>query len=192
MGKYIDLALLRRSIAFAILYSVLFNSSVFLYRFNHLDLPAMSMLITLGKDFVMINIVLVIVFFGLSLEGTLFCLCSLALFLIGSVCSYYLFYFDIAPSYKKISGLYNKGFGNLFSHITIRLVAWISFGVIVWKFAYSHFKASATKLLISRILSALCLLIFINCIISPPFVFIRNYLPFQYLHNSFKYIASLF
>lgn len=187
LGKYIDYEISKRSMVFALSYCLLFNTSVFMFRFNNLELSGFLSIIELSKDFICLNIMLFIFFFGLSLHRWVFIILSLFMFITGALASYYLFYFDIVPSYRMMPKLYDTDFSDIYDAMTIRLGVWIVFSIAIFMFAYKHFKAEASKLFFSKILSAVCLLILINSIISPPFGFMQNYFPTQYLHNSFKH-----
>ncbi len=187
LGKYIDYEISKRSMAFALIYSLLFNASVFIFRFKHLDISSLMAVLELSKDFICLNIMLFIFFFGLSIHKGLFITFGLFIFVTGAIASYYLFYFDAVPSYRMMPKLYNSDFSDIYDALTIKLAVWIIFSVAIFVFAYKHFKAEASKLFISKILSSICLLILINSIISPPFLFVQNYFPTQYMHNSFRY-----
>ena len=185
--KHLDINLIKASLVFAVLYCVLFNSAVFIYKFQYLQSDILQALIELTKDFVYNLIVLFIIFFGLTVYRLLFIIAALFLFITGALASYYLFFFSISPTLSIMPSIFGTESTEVYELVSARVIVWLIFSASICLFSIKYFKIQTTKLFFTRILAAICLLIAINNIIAPKFSFVRSYFPIQYLHNSYLY-----
>jgi glucan phosphoethanolaminetransferase (alkaline phosphatase superfamily) len=185
--KHLDINLIKASLAFAVLYCVLFNSAVFIYKFQYIQSDLLQALIELTKDFVYNLVVLYIIFFGLTVYRLLFIIAALFLFITGALASYYLFFFSISPTLSIMPSIFGTESTEVYELVSARVIVWLVFSASVCVYSIKYFKIQTTKLFFTRILAAICLLIVINNIIAPKFSFVRSYFPIQYLHNSYLY-----
>ena len=185
--KHLDINLIKASLVFAVLYCVLFNSAVFIYKFQYLQSDILQALIELTKDFVYNLIVLFIIFFGLTVYRLLFIIGALFLFITGALASYYLFFFSISPTLSIMPSIFGTESTEVYELVSARVIVWLIFSASICVYSIYYFKIQTTKLFFTKILAAVCLLIAINNIITPKFSFVRSYFPIQYLHNSYLY-----
>ena len=185
--KHLDINLIKASLVFAVLYCVLFNSAVFIYKFQYLQSDILQALIELTKDFVYNLIVLFIIFFGLTVYRLLFIIAALFLFITGALASYYLFFFSISPTLSIMPSIFGTESTEVYELVSARVIVWLIFSASICVYSINYFKIQTTKLFFTKILAAVCLLIAINNIITPKFSFVRSYFPIQYLHNSYLY-----
>ncbi len=185
--KHLDINLIKASLVFALLYCVLFNSAVFIYKFQYVQADILSAIIELAKDFVYNIVVLYIIFFGLTVYRLLFIIAALFLFITGALASYYLFFFSISPTFSIMPSIFGTDSAEMYELVSARVVVWLVFSVSICIYSIKYFNIQTTKLFFTRILAAICLLIVINNIIAPKFSLLRSYFPIQYLHNSYLY-----
>ena len=187
--KHLDIKLLKTCLVFALIYWLLFNSVIAAYKFDQSEIPLFNLIISLLKDFCYIYFALVIIFFALSTHRILFLIGSLFLFITGAIASFYLFFFQLAPTPAELSLLYSTDFSEILHELDIRLIVWIIFSISICLYSYKYFDIQTTDLFVNKILSAFCLILFINNIIHPYLNVLSEYFPIQYLHNSYNYLT---
>lgn len=188
--KHIDMPLLKSALAFSVIYCVLFNSSVFIYKFQYQQAAILTAILELVKDFIYVVTTLFIFFVGLSLNRKLFIIGSLFLFITGALASYYLFFFSIAPTKAMMPALFGTNSTEAYELVSARLAVWLVFSMGICLYSIKHFNIQATKTFFTSILSATCLLIIVVNIISPQYRFLKSYFPMQYLHNGYVYFIG--
>lgn len=188
LQKQIDNNIIKLSLITSLIYMLLFNSSIFINKFNHYNATAFKTILELGKDFIYIYIALFITFFGLTTHRLIFLSISLFLFFSGAIASYYIFISEALPQPEMIGKIFNVYLPRAYEFVSIKLIAWLIFCIFVYLYTIKNFKVADTNLFITKILSAACLLITVNFIFSPPNQLFKEYLPFYYLHDSYLYL----
>lgn len=190
LKKQFDTKLIYTSLVFAFIYSVLFNSSVLLYKYSHYKAPFFSVLFDLSLQLIGAYFVVFIVFLGLAINRSIFIVGSAFLFLTGAIASYYLFRFGIAPTLKTMPTIYSTATKNIPSWLNIKLALWMIFSLIICFFSIKHFNPQPTKSFVTKVVAVLCLFLTVNNIISPQFKALRTYFPNQYLSNTYRYFFA--
>jgi len=185
--KYLDSNLIKSSFVFAIIYCLLFNSAVTIYKFSYYQADILPAILELVKDFIYNLIVLFVFFFGLSVHRIAFIAGSLFLFITGAFASYYLFFFSVAPTAAMMPTIFGTHPTEVGELLSARIIVWVIFSVSICLYSIKYFNIQTTKSFLTRILSAVCLLIIVMNIISPRFSFLKTYFPMQYLHNSYVF-----
>jgi glucan phosphoethanolaminetransferase (alkaline phosphatase superfamily) len=186
--KQLDTKLVKTALIFAIVYFLLFNSAVLIYKFDYYKISFFSACIELFKDFIYIYISLFIIFFGLTIHRIFFIVGTIFLFISGSVASYYLYCFKITPTKEVIEAFFCTSINEAYELVSTKLIIWMVFSLFVALYTIKHFAVHNTKLFVTKLLSAVCILIMINNIILPQYKILNSYFPIQYLHNSYLYI----
>lgn len=176
----------------AFIYCLLFNSPIFFFKFTYYKATFFKAFLELGKDFIYIYLLSFIFFFGLAIQRTVFIAGSVFLFLSGALASYYLFFFKISPSLEIMKAFFASEFNETYELLSTRLIIWLIFSIFVCIYTIKHFGINTTNLFISKILSAICLLLALNAVIAPPYKVFKGYFPVQYLHNSYLYFIKDF
>lgn len=185
--KQLDMPLIKTALIFALIYGLMFNTSVVLYKYEYYQASFFSAVFELLKQFIYAYIATFVFFMGLAIHRILFIAGSVFLFLTGGVASYYLFYFGIAPTEKMMPAIYGTEMSEISELISATIIIWVIFSLSICIFGIKHFNPQTTKSFCSRILMALCLFLAINNIVSPQFKVLKTYFPIQYLHNSYVY-----
>lgn len=185
--KYLDFQLINISLAFAIVFFLFFNSAVLIYKFDYYKGTYLKAIWELSKDFIYIYLYTTIIFFGLTVHRIVFKLGTIFLFITGAIASYFLYFLNISPTKEVMRSVLSTNPSEIYEIITIKLVIWLLFSLLTCVYMLKHFAVTSSKLLATRLLSAVCLLIAINNIITPQFKVLVNYFPIQYLHNSYLY-----
>ncbi len=188
--RHLDIKLIKSVFVFALIYCTLFNSAVFIYKFEYYQADILTAILELVKDFIYVVITLFIFFFGLSLFKAVFVIGSLILFITGALASYYLFFFSIAPTPGIMPALFGTNQAEMYELVSVRIIVWVIFSIAVCLYSIRHFNIQTTKMFFTRLLSAICLLIIVNNIIAPKFSFLKTYFPIQYLHNSYVFFVG--
>ena len=185
--KQLDVSLVSTALTFALIYCLMFNTSVVLYKYEYYQVSFVSAVFELLKQFIYTYIATFIFFFGLAIHRLIFIIGSIFLFFTGAIASYYLFYLGVAPTEKMMPAIYGTEISEISELISTRVIIWIIFSLSICIFGIKHFNPQTTKSFFSRMLTALCLFVAINNIISPQFKILKSYFPLQYLHNSYVY-----
>ena len=183
--KQLDVSLVSTALTFALIYCLMFNTSVVLYKYEYYQVSFVSAVFELLKQFIYTHIATFIFFFGLAIHRLIFIIGSIFLFFTGAIASYYLFYLGVAPTEKMMPAIYGTEISEISELISTRVIIWIIFSLSICIFGIKHFNPQTTKSFFSRMLTALCLFVAINNIISPQFKILKSYFPLQYLHNSY-------
>lgn len=190
--KQLDNKLIKLSLIIGFIYCILFNSSVFIYKFDYYKATTFKAVVELGKDFIYIYLTLFIIFFGLTIHRLLFITGTIFLFLSGAAASYYLHFFKITPTKEVIESFFATDTNEAYELISTRLIVWLVFSVSISIYTIKHFTINNTKLFLTQILSAFCLLLTINSIIAPQYKILNSYFPIQYLHNTYLHFSKTF
>lgn len=189
-AKHLDHKLMKLSLVFALIYFMLFNSVVFAHKFGYYKATTAKAILELSKDAIYIYGFTVIVFLGLTIHRLVFIIGSIFLFITGAIASYYLLYFKIAPSKEAMGSFFSTHFNELYELTSVKLIVWLIFSLFACIYSIKHFSFTNSKLFTAKLLSATCLLITVNNIITPQFKVLSSYFPIQYLHNSYLYLSK--
>ncbi|WP_316354215.1 phosphoethanolamine transferase [Candidatus Trichorickettsia mobilis] len=191
LQKHLEFSLIKIAAIIAIIYMLLFNSAVFIYKFDYYKVSGILAIIELSKDFIYIYLTLFIFFFGCAIHRTLFLITTILLFISGALSSYYLYFFKIAPTKEIIKALFGTNLNEAFELASTNLIVWLVFSISICIYTIKHFGINTSKLFITKLLAAICLLLTINSIISPPYKVLGSYFPIQYLHNTYLYFTEM-
>lgn len=183
--RQIDVNLIKVSLVFALIYCVLFNSSVFLYKFEYYQADVLTATLEIAKDFVYVVITLFVFFFGLSIHRIIFIFGSLALFITGAFASYYLFFFSIAPTQGIMPSIFGTNTTEIYELMGLKIIIWVVFSILTCLYLIKRFNVQNTKLCLTWILSASCFVIMVINVMVPKYSYMKSYFPTQYLHNSY-------
>lgn len=183
----LDANLIKISLIFALIYCILFNSAVLIYKFNYYRAAELKAVLELSKDFIYIYLSLFIIFFGLTINRFIFIAGTICLFLTGALASYYLYFFQIAPTAEIMHAFFGTEPNEIYELVSIRLIIWLIFSLFIGMSAIKHFGVSTSNLFVTKLLSAICILLMFNSIIAPQYKILNSYFPIQYLHNTYLY-----
>lgn len=188
--KYLDKEVIKISVIFALLYCLMFNSAIFVYKFEYYQVNPFTGTLELVKDFLYNFITLFLVFFGLSFHRYIFFVGALLLFITGSAASYYLFFLGVAPSLSIMPAIFGTHQTEALELISSRLVIWSVFSCILCIYYMWRYMPSKSLKLLTRILTLICLIFALSNVVSPRHSFLRAYFPFQYLHNAYIFLFA--
>ncbi len=129
--KQLDTSLIKISLIFAFIYCILFDSAVFIHKFDYYKVSGFKAFLELGKDFIYIYLSLFIFFFGLTINRVVFIVGALFLFITGALASYYLYFFQIAPTKEIMHSFFSSELNEVYEIASIRLIVWLTFCVFV-------------------------------------------------------------
>ena len=183
LAKHIDQDALKASLAFAVIYCLMFNSSVFVYKSINYNIGAVELVFMIIKDFLLTTGALFVFFFGATMHSILFRVFAVLLFLGGAIASYHMYVYEATMSARLMRSLYGNSPMEAYSLVSIKLVIWMIFSLGICYSAIWHFKVRTPSQFFTKLLCAVCLFLFVNCIISPPFPFLEDYFPTQFLSS---------
>lgn len=190
--KHLDTKLIKLSAILALIYCLLFNSAVIIYKFDYYKASIFRGILELSKDFCYIYIFSFIAFFGFSVHRLALKFGSGFLFFTSAIASYYIYFFKINPTKQVIGSFFSTDLNEVYELTSIKLIIWIIFSLFACFYTLKVFAASDTKSFVTKLLSAACLLIFLYNIITPSFKILKSYFPIQYLHNTYLNFAGNF
>lgn len=188
--KQLDINLIKRTLVFSLIYCVLFNSVVFIDKYNYHQSGTFGAIMSLSKEFVFVLLFSFIFFLGLSLHKYLFIFGGGFLFLTGGIASFCLYLFDITPNLHAMEELFSMDQEQFLSNLTIKLLVWLIFVLFVFISSIRQFGAEHSTLFFTKLISAVCLFLSINSIISPHYRLLASYLPLQYLNSFYLYLTG--
>lgn len=186
----LDVNLIKASLIFAFIYCLLFNTSIVIYKFGYYQVTLVEALLEFAKQFLYTYITLFIFFFGLTIHRLIFIFGTIFLFITGALASYYLFFFGVIPSAKLMPAIFGTNYNEVIEIISPRVIVWVIFSISICVYCIKYFKIHTTKIFVTKILSAICLLLAINNIIFPSFKNLKTYFPLQYLHGAYIYFLE--
>ena len=152
MQKQLDISLVKTALMFALIYMLMFNTSVMLHKYEYYQASFFSAIFELLKQFIYAYITTLVFFFGLAIHRALFIIGSIFLFLTGAAASYYLFYLGVAPTEKMMPAIYGAEMSEISELIGTRIIIWVIFSLSICIFGIKHFNPQTTKSFFSRIL----------------------------------------
>ncbi|PCJ29324.1 MAG: hypothetical protein COA94_01640 [Rickettsiales bacterium] len=185
--KQLDIKIIKTAFVFAVIYCVLFNSPVLIYKFGFYKANMWTAPLEIAKDFIYLVVTLFAFFFGLSVHRVIFIAGAIILFVTGAIASYYLFFFSIAPTLNIMPTIFGTHATEVYELVSLRLVGWVLFSLAVCLYGIRHFNVKTSDSFLTFILSAVCLFYVAGNVTSPKFSFLKTYFPVQYLHNSYVF-----
>lgn len=193
ISKYLNAGLTKSSSVLALVYFLLFNTAVIIYKFSYYKTDAFDTIIFLLLEALCVYCFLVIAFLGFSINRLLFVSASLFLFFTGAIASYYLFFFNTTFD-VAVTELFKDGVTNAYKVISPKLLLWIIFSIFICIHAIKHFSINNTKTFSGKLLSAICLFITIYTVAFSPYndwnikykTCFEDYFPMQYLHSIYQ------
>lgn len=188
--KHLDKDVIKISVIFALLYCFLFNSAIFVYKFEYYQANILTGVLELVKDFIYNFITLFLFFFGLSFYRYLFIVGAVFLFITGAVSSYYLFFLGVSPSLAIMPAIFGTHSTEAMELVSLRLVIWCVLSFIICGYFMWRYMPSKPLSLLTRILTFTCLIFIFSNVVSPKYSFLKSYFPIQYLHNAYIYLFA--
>lgn len=194
ISQYINSKTIKIVALTALLYCLLFNSSVAFYKFDYYKIHFGLASIELAKDFIFIYITNFIIFFGLAIHSSIFIIGTFALFASGAIASYFVFSAKLLPNQAVIDSIFNTNISEVSELLNLGLITWLVVALLISFHIVRYFSkadleskhTSKTKI-ITKLLSGICLFISINAAMIPPYRLIAQYFPLEYLHHTYMH-----
>jgi glucan phosphoethanolaminetransferase (alkaline phosphatase superfamily) len=191
LEKYLDINVIKRSFIFSLAFCLLFNSSVTISKYHdYHHLMGFRVMASLFKEFICVLISNFIFFYGLSLHRKLFLFGGLFLFITGAIASYYLYLFDMVPNFRVIEKFFDSSYTGMIGQINLSLIIWLVFVLFVFFTSIKQFGYEHSDKFINKLLSAVCLFLTLNSIISPHYRLLVSYFPLQYLNSTYLHFTD--
>ena len=185
--KYLDISVIKVSAIIALLYFLLFNTPIILSQFINYKVEFLNAMLKIFQDSIVVYAGLCIMFFGLSINTLLFLSAAHFLFFTGAIASYYFYFFNVVPNTEIIGAVFNTDINQIHEMVTTKLILWLIFSMFVCTYTIKYFKVNDTKLFLSKLISAICLLVTVYNMIFLTDRVLSNFFPFQYIHNTYLY-----
>ena len=114
--RQIDVNLIKVSLVFALIYCVLFNSSVFLYKFEYYQADVLTATLEIAKDFVYVVITL------------------------------FVFFFSIAPTQGIMPSIFGTNTTEIYELMGLKIIIWVVFSILTCLYLIKRFNVQNTKL----------------------------------------------
>lgn len=192
--QYINSKTVKLSAITALLYCLLFNSALVLYKFDYYKINFGLASIELTKDFLFIYITNFIIFLGLAIYPVVFIIGTFTLFASGAIASYFVFSAKLLPNQAVIDSIFNTNISEVSELLNLGLITWLVVTLFISFYIVRYFSkadlesqpVSKTKI-VTKLLSGICLLISINAVMVSPYRLIGQYFPLQYLHHTYMH-----
>ena len=173
--KYLDREVVKISVIFALLYCLMFNSAIFIYKFEYYQANILTGVLELVKDFLYNFITLFLFFFGLSFHRYIYIIGALFLFITGAASSYYLFFLGVSPSLAIMPAVFGTHQTEAMELISLRLVSWCALSSIICIYYMLRYMPPASLKLLTRILTFICLVFVLSNVVKPKYSFLKSY-----------------
>ena len=160
-----------------------------LFKFEYYKADIVRAVLELVKDGFYIFLASFIIFFGLSCNRLLLFLGSIFLFASGAFASYALYFFKARPTEQMLRTMFENDIAESYEMLSIKLIIWILLSIAICLGILLYYTKEKLQ---PRVLTTLCLMLFVYNIYHPHYKILNAYFPIQYLHNGYLYISSKF
>lgn len=182
-----DISFIKRAFILAIAFSLLFNTSVIMYKHSQ------------GSDFgdlfwenIYVIIMLGLSFLGFSINNMLLKIYAYIIYVTGAMTSYYIYFEDILPTKKRIGNFFAVDSLDDYDNLSLKLVLWVIFSIWVCFYLLKRFDAKDNSNKLSMGVMFTLLILSIANVITPFCKDCLIYLPLEYLHNGYHYLLNEF
>ena len=183
----LDTSILKQAFILTLVYFLLFDTSILLYKYDHYKAGHSLAYIELFKESCYIFLMIFAGFIGFSINNILLKIYAFFLYASGAMVSYYIYALKILPNKQIVKAFFDAESIEAYEHISIKLIAWI---LITCSICIYILRKYNTKDPASSFSKFLCFILLFGSIanIATPFyrVFV-SHLPINYLHNSYEY-----
>lgn len=180
-----DISYIKRAFILSLAYCVLFNSSVFIYKYSQ------------GSDFdelfwegIYVGGMLGISFLGFSINNMLLKVYSYFLYVTGAIASYYIYFENILPTKRHVGNFLSIGSIDDYDNLSLKMVLWVIFSIWACFYLLRKFDAKDNSNRLSVGLMFVFLILSIANIITPFCKDCIHYLPLEYLNNGYHYLLN--
>ncbi|MGV2432500.1 MAG UNVERIFIED_CONTAM: sulfatase-like hydrolase/transferase [Rickettsiaceae bacterium] len=174
----------------ALVYFLLFNSSILIYKYSYYKAGASLALIELSKESLYIFIMLCLSLLGFSINNMLFKIYSIFLYSTGALVSYYVYAMKILPTKQVVKAFFDVESVEAYELVSIKMIGWVILSIVICLYLLKMLEAQETKNKISKGIICLLFILSIANIITPFYRVFQTYLPINYLNNSYHYFID--
>jgi glucan phosphoethanolaminetransferase (alkaline phosphatase superfamily) len=187
-----DISIAKRALVLAIVYFLLFNSAMLLYKFSYYKAGNSLAFAELSKESLYILVMLFLSFLGFSINNILLKIYSIFLYSTGAFVSYYIYAMKILPTKQMVKAVFDVESLEAYELVSIRMILWVIISIVICIYLLRKFD---TKDVANKFIKFLLFILFISSIaniITPFYRLFTSHLPINYLHNTYHYFLGRF
>lgn len=188
LKRQLDFERLKSAAMMALIYCLLYNSSIVLYKFSYLKTVPFNAVLELAKEFFYSYLATCIVFLGLNLTPWILIAGTYLLFITSAAASYYVYLYKITPTYEIVRAAFETNANELYELLNFPLILWFLVCTSVCIYVVRRYVLTTPLSLTMKAVVTLCFLQAMYNISSPYYRSIATYFPTQYLNSSYKYL----
>lgn len=188
----LDMSVIKQAFMLTIVYFLLFDSAMILYKYNHYKAGSSLAYVELFKESIYVLLMIFVGFVGFSINNVLLKIYAFFLYASGAMVSYYIYALKIIPNQQIVKAFFDVESVEAYEHISIKLVLWIIIGCAACIYILRKYNTKDPVGSFSKFLCFIMLFWSIANIITPFYRVFTSHLPINYLHNSYEYFLHKF
>ena len=188
----LDTYVLKQAFILTLVYFLLFDTSILLYKYDHYKAGKELAYAELFKESCYVFIMIFASFVGFSINNILLKIYAFFLYATGAMVSYYVYALKIIPNKQIVKSFFDVESVETYEHVSIKLIAWILLGCSVCIYILRKYNAKDPTGGFSKFLCFVLLFVSVANIATPFYRVFTSHLPVNYLHNSYEYFLDKF
>lgn len=190
LKKQLEFERLRSVALISLVYCVLFNSAVVLYKFDYLQATFLAAIIELVKQFFYSYVAAFIMFLGFNITPWMFVFASYVLFLTSAPLSFYLYAYKVVPNYDVIKSAFDTNAQEAWELMSFPVLLWVAVcAAICWHFV-KKCTVKSPLLFTMKVITTICFIFTLYNFTSPVYKVLGDYFPTQYVNSSYRYMLE--
>lgn len=187
-----DMSTIKRAFIFSLSFFLLFNTSIIIYRYGYFKGGNGLAIVELLKESIYIIIMLTCSFLGFSINNILFKTYALFMFVTGALASYFTYSMNILPTKQIVKSFFDVESVEAYELVSLKLVIWVIISIYACLYLLRKYDAKPSSSKLSTVTMFMLFILSIANIITPFYKIFTNYMPINYLHNSYHYFLDRF
>ena len=188
----LDTSILKQSFVLTLVYFLLFDTAILIYKYDHYKAGKELAYIELFKESCYILLMIFVSFVGFSINNILFKIYSFFLYATSALVSYYIYALKVLPNKHIVKSFFDVESIEAYELVSIKLIAWILISCAICIYLLRRYNATDPSRSLSKLLCFILLFASIANIITPFYRVFPSYMPINYLHNSYEYFLHKF
>ena len=188
----LDTSVLKQAFILTLVYFLLFDTSILLYKYDHYKAGKELAYAELFKESCYVFLMIFAGFAGFSINNILLKIYAFFLYASGALVSYYIYALKIIPNKQIVKAFFDVESVEAYEHVSIKLIAWIMITCSICIYILRKYNSKDPAGRFSKFLCFVLLFCSIANIATPFYRVFTSHLPINYLHNSYEYFLNKF
>ena len=188
----LDTSVIKQAFILSIVYFLLFDTSILLYKYDHYKAGEEIAYAELFKESCYVFLMIFASFVGFSINSILLKIYAFFLYASSALVSYYIYSLKILPNKQVVKAFFDVESVEAYEIVSIKLIAWILAACAICIYLLRKYNAKDPSSGLSKFICFVLLFASIANVITPFYRLFSTYLPVNYMHNSYEYFLHKF